>query len=100
MNVMLEAKNSGRSRGASSYGAFALVELLVVIAIVGLLASMLLPALARAKMKAQGIQCLSNHKQLTLAWLLYADNNRDRIPFTAGTVGNPAVWCGGRQDYD
>lgn len=63
---------------------FTLVELLVVIAVVAVLAAILLPVLARAKMRSQGIYCLNNTKQLTLAWIMYADDNRGRLAYNLG----------------
>ena len=80
--------------------AFTLIELLLVIAIIAILAAMLLPTLSRAKMKAQGIYCLNNLKQLQLGVIMYADESQEKFPENPGAGTGLNAWVAGVMTWD
>jgi len=75
---------------------FTLIELLVVIAIVGILAGIILPSLSRAKGKGYTVACLNNHRQLALAWNVYADEHEDYLAYNYGTAGTLGTIASGQ----
>ncbi len=83
-------KTSLNSLPSRTTAGFTLIELLVVIAIIAILAGLLLPALAAAKKKAQGIQCLNNHRQLAIAWRMYAEDSLDVLTYGSTSTGQSA----------
>ena len=96
-----------RFEDAGKNAAFSLIELLVVIAVIAILASMLLPVLTKSKLKAQGVQCMNNHRQLCLAWRMYADDNNERMVYASDAPGYPNdlelrefAWTWTKMDFD
>jgi len=93
-----------RKEGGSGRTGFTLIELLVVIAIIAILASLLVPALNKGKLKAYGLQCMSNHRQLCLAWRMYSDDNGDRLPYASEDPTQPSTlassWVTGTLNFN
>ncbi len=94
--VATHKKTAREPFSRSLFRAFTLIELLVVIAIIAILAAMLLPALSAAKEKARSIKCISNHKQIILAWNLYKDDNNGY--FVEDNAGNQPYPCWAKGD--
>ena len=103
-------RSSGHSpKPSATQLAFTSIELLVVIAIIAILAGMLLPVLTKARSKAQGTLCMNNMRQLSFAWIQYAHDSNDRIPYASGNDAgpfgfdprtDPYVWVHGCMNFE